>query len=87
MVTMAIVRRWFLAFALAAPVVLGGAPYPLSVHRVATAAEKMVVFNAQTHKYHDPSCTWARRCTRHCKTLPLSEAIRRGGVPCKVCGG
>jgi hypothetical protein len=51
------------------------------------AAERMVVFNVQTLKYHDPSCVWAHRCTRNCITIPLSEAVKRGGIPCKVCGG
>ena len=51
------------------------------------AADKIVIFNTQTLKYHDPSCTWARRCTRNCVAIPLSEARRRGGIPSKVCGG
>ena len=51
------------------------------------ADDKIVIFNTQTLKYHDPSCTWARRCTRNCVAIPLSEAQRRGGMPCKVCGG
>jgi hypothetical protein len=51
------------------------------------AAELMVVLNLHTLKYHDPSCIWAHRCTQHCIVVPLAEAIRRGGLPCKVCGG
>jgi len=53
----------------------------------APAKEEMVMFNTNTFKYHKPSCEWAQRCTRNCIYIPLSEAIRRGGIPCKVCGG
>jgi hypothetical protein len=53
----------------------------------ASTTDKIVVFNTKTLKYHDPSCILATRCTRHCITIPLSEARRRGGVPCKACGG
>jgi len=54
---------------------------------VQTQASAKVYFNTQTHKYHDPSCRWAQRCTQHCILIPESEAIQRGGIPCKVCGG
>jgi hypothetical protein len=47
----------------------------------------MVMFNQHSRKYHDPRCTWAQRCTQNCVSIPLPEAIRRGGKPCKVCGG
>lgn len=53
----------------------------------APPAQEIVQFNAKTHKYHCPTCIWARRCTVNCVPLPKAEAIRRGGVPCKVCGG
>lgn len=49
--------------------------------------ERTVYFNTNSYKYHAMSCTWATRCTRNCIEIPLSEAITRGGVPCKVCGG
>jgi len=49
--------------------------------------EQTVYFNTKTLKFHHPSCRWAKRCTRNCILIPRSEAIRRGGVPCKVCGG
>jgi hypothetical protein len=51
------------------------------------AAEESVAFNTETHKYHCLKCKWAIKCTRNCITIPKSEAIKRGGVPCKVCGG
>jgi hypothetical protein len=46
-----------------------------------------VIFNVKTHKYHIPSCIWAKRCTANCIAITRAEAIQRGGVPCKVCGG
>ncbi len=48
---------------------------------------ELVSFNTKTLKYHCPSCEWAIRCTRNCIQLPAAEAKRRGGVPCRVCGG
>jgi hypothetical protein len=56
-------------------------------HLVGVATERMVMFNQHALKFHDPNCVWAHKCTRNCVSIPLSEAIRRGGVPCKVCGG
>ena len=53
----------------------------------ATPVEQKVVFNTKTKKYHSASCKWAVKCTKNCITLTPSEAIKRGGVPCKVCGG
>ena len=54
--------------------------------RTSAAAEK-VALNTQSLKYHCPSCTWAVRCTKNCITTTRAEAEKRGGVPCKVCGG
>jgi hypothetical protein len=79
-------RRYLLALVFG----VAAAFYPASSHHVpvaVVAAERMVVFNVHTHKYHEPSCVWAHRCTQSCVTIPLSEAIKRGGIPCKVCGG
>ncbi len=53
----------------------------------AAAQEEMVAFNTKSLKYHCLSCEWAIKCTVNCVQIPKSEAIRRGGVPCKVCGG
>ena len=48
---------------------------------------EMVIFNTQTLKYHKPSCRWAKKCTVNCIKIDKKEAKKRGGVPCKVCGG
>ena len=49
--------------------------------------EQQVSFNVKTLKYHSLTCKWAVRCTRNCIVISKSEAIKRGGVPCKICGG
>ncbi len=46
-----------------------------------------VVFNTSSLIYHRASCSAARRCTRNCVTTTLSDARRRGGRACKLCGG
>lgn len=53
----------------------------------ARAPADEVRFNTQSLKYHCPSCQWAKRCTKNCITTTQKEAEKRGGVPCKVCGG
>jgi hypothetical protein len=55
--------------------------------RRAEAEGDVVAFNVQTLKYHGLACVWAQRSTRHCVTIERADAIKRGGVPCKVCGG
>ena len=50
-------------------------------------SKDIVTFNTQTHKYHGLTCVWAKKCTVHCIDIPRAEALRRGGIPCKVCGG
>lgn len=47
----------------------------------------MVSFNTSSHKYHDPACIWATRCTRNCVQIPKAEAIKQGGIACQTCGG
>ena len=59
---------------------------PLTTAALDSGSEP-VAFNTQTHKVHKLSCIWAERCTKNCITLKRAEAYRRGGVPCKVCGG
>jgi hypothetical protein len=66
---------------------LGEAKAPRSTSSSQAVQSEAVSFNTKTHKYHKPSCTWAKRCTRNCVSVPKSEAESRGGVPCKVCGG
>ncbi len=58
-----------------------------TVHRSAASIEEQVYFNTNSKKFHKSNCTSAIRCTRNCISIPRSEAIERGGRPCKVCGG
>ena len=54
---------------------------------VAATADDQVYFNTHTHKYHCLTCVWAKKCTANCVKISREEAIRRGGVACKICGG
>lgn len=47
----------------------------------------IVAFNTSNYKFHALSCIWAERCTVHCIQITRKEAHKRGGIPCKVCGG
>lgn len=49
--------------------------------------DPIVSFNVSTRKFHCPTCSHARACTRNCIELSRSEAIDRGGVACRTCGG
>ena len=49
--------------------------------------DEIVMFNTKSLKYHCPSCRWAIKCTKNCIKVTKGEAIKRGGIPCKVCGG
>lgn len=51
------------------------------------ATDLIVTFNTQSKKYHCPTCSAARHCTRNCVNITRSEAQRRGGVACKRCKG
>jgi hypothetical protein len=51
------------------------------------AADTQIYFNLKTHKVHQMACPAARRCTKNCVVMPRSEAYRRGGMACKICGG
>lgn len=53
---------------------------------VVVYAEK-VAFNTKTHKVHKLSCVYTSMCTVNCIIIERKEAYRRGGIPCKVCGG
>jgi hypothetical protein len=70
-----VIRALVLSLALSA-----GTPAP-------AVATDLVYFNVQTHKFHCTSCQWAAKCTKHCVAIPREEALKRGGVPCRVCGG
>ena len=52
-----------------------------------SASDPIVSFNTQTHKYHCPTCRYAKQCTKNCIEIKTSEAIAKGGVACKICGG
>jgi len=53
----------------------------------ASAGDQQVYFNTKSHKYHCLTCSAAKRCTVNCIKISRDEAIRRGGVACKICGG
>lgn len=72
--------------AMPAPAVRAHAPHP-QIAASAEAKEEVVFFNVRSHKYHCLTCGYARRCTANCIEVPVSEARKRGGVPCKICGG
>ena len=50
-------------------------------------AAEQVAFNVESKKYHCVTCQWAKKCTQNCILISKDEAKKRGGVPCKVCGG
>jgi hypothetical protein len=68
----------FLAWTLCASLALAQSQPP---------ADPDAVFNVQSKIYHRPSCTSARRCTKNCIVIKLSEAKKRGGRACQTCGG
>ena len=57
------------------------------VTNVSPLMAKMVMYNTKTGKYHNLSCVWALKCTVNCIKIDKEQAIKRGGIPCKVCGG
>ena len=59
----------------------------LCVFVCGTAIAHSVVYNKNSRIYHDHSCDWAHKCTKNCINIDSAEAKRRGGRPCKVCGG
>ncbi len=46
-----------------------------------------VFYNTKSHKYHNFACRYVTKCTVNCIKIDKKEAKRRGGIPCKVCGG
>jgi methylphosphotriester-DNA--protein-cysteine methyltransferase len=50
-------------------------------------ADPDTVYNVQSHIYHRETCSAARRCTKNCIVIKLSEAKQRGGRACQICGG
>lgn len=59
----------------------------LCVFAYGGAMARDVAFNTNSRIYHKHSCEWAQKCTKNCISIDSSEARRRGGRPCKVCGG
>ncbi|MDR2686028.1 MAG: hypothetical protein LBB23_04650 [Rickettsiales bacterium] len=59
----------------------------LSLCCLANAYAHDVIFNIKSHKYHNPECVRAHKCTKNCITIDSAEAESLGGIPCKVCGG
>lgn len=51
------------------------------------AFAETVIFNVKTHKFHKVGCRYAVTCTKNCIKIERQQAIKRGGIPCKVCGG
>lgn len=52
-----------------------------------TTVDNPVVLNIKTLLYHCPACELARHCGADCAVVDLAEAVRRGGKPCRTCGG
>lgn len=52
----------------------------------ATANAETVVFNPNSKIYHKPSCHSAQIC-KVCVKIEKQDAVKRGGRPCKKCGG
>ena len=85
-------HRWMLALLLSSAALVARTPGPSSsegacVGSFAEAAERTVIFNTKSRIYHHDGCNAARACTVNCVTVPLSEALQRGGRPCGRCGG
>ena len=53
---------------------------------VSCACAQMVMYNTKTGKIHSLNCKWAKKCTVNCVKIDKKEVLKRGGVPCKVCG-
>ncbi len=51
------------------------------------AFAEAVMFNTKTLKFHGLGCRYAAICTVNCIKIEKKEAIKRGGIACKVCGG
>jgi hypothetical protein len=78
-----LLMAWIIHF----PFVASEAVAQRGQHPQTQQQEQTVMFNTHSLKYHHPSCHWAKKCTVNCIRVKRSEAIQRGGIPCKVCGG
>ncbi len=52
-----------------------------------SANAETVIYNTATQKVHKPHCQHAKKCTVNCIKIEKNDAYKRGGKPCKVCGG
>ena len=86
-------RRWIVSIAVGLALLALRAPLPdgsgdRCCHvAAAEAAGQTVFFNTKSLIYHHDGCIAANRCTVNCIWTSLSDAIKRGGRPCKLCGG
>jgi len=48
---------------------------------------EVVILNTKSLKYHCSKCEWAINFPRNCINISKIEAIKKGGMPCNVCGG
>ena len=55
--------------------------------QVNSAFAETVTYNHQSGIYHKHSCASAVRCTKNCTKIEKKEAVKKGGRPCKKCGG
>jgi hypothetical protein len=53
----------------------------------AADTDPYVTFNTHSRIFHHPECDSALACTRNCVRIRRSDALSRGGRPCKHCGG
>ena len=59
----------------------------LLVSPASAANDKPVVMNVKTYIYHNPTCKWAKKCTKNCIKTAKQKAQTQGARACKVCGG
>jgi len=60
---------------------------PVVNYKTVTDVSTYIIYNTETGKYHAPTCRWAAQCSDNCISISLKVALRRGGIPCKVCYG
>ncbi|MBR1396361.1 MAG: hypothetical protein IJ563_02360 [Selenomonadaceae bacterium] len=59
----------------------------LLLNTLIVAAATTYVGNASSHKFHYPSCRWAKKINSNNRVTfdSRQEAVSAGYVPCKVC--
>ncbi len=60
--------------------------FSLLILSTSASYAETVVFNPNSKIYHKPSCHYAQIC-KVCIKIEKQDAIKRGGRPCKKCGG